>query len=302
MKSTRIIVMAIIFGACFALSGLFGCTQKPKENSGSESITRVEIPKNPDIKVNPPVEPVKLTPPPALSAKAAKLPAGTEVAVIELGGMGRLEVQLFPEDAPASVANFEKMVGYGLYDGLSFNRGYVYAFIAAGNPDEKGILIYDRLETEPNKRPCRRGSVSMTRLILEDETTAAPDEQAGEKDQKKVEKKKTAKSAAKTKIPVIHYGEVSPTEFFIVLDDANGKFWHNDFCVFGTVITGLDTADKISEMIDWKHRPKGAKAKEAELKNEIKIERITIQWVGNTKSPILGNPATMPYYGAIPAL
>jgi hypothetical protein len=55
-------------------------------------------------------------------------------------------------------------------------------------------------------------------------------------------------------------------------------------------------------MIDWKHRSKSSKAKELDLKNEVKIERITIQWVGNTKPPVLGNPATMPYYGAIPAL
>lgn len=282
--------------------GMLGCTQKPKENGDTNNTTHIEIPNNPDVKVNPPLEPVKLAPPPDLSPKAAKLPAGTEIAVIELGGMGRMEVQLFAEDAPATVANFEKMVGYGLYDGLSFNRGYVYAFIAAGNPDEKGILIYDRLETEPNKRPCKRGSISMTRLILEDEESEALAGKTDEKAQMKNEKKKPAKSATKSKVPVIHYGEVSPTEFFIVLDDANGKFWNNDFCVFGMVITGLDTADKISEMIDWKHRPKNAKAKDAELKNEVKIERITIQWVGNTKSPVLGNPATMPYYGAIPAL
>jgi cyclophilin family peptidyl-prolyl cis-trans isomerase len=292
-------IIALVVG-CSVIS-LLGCTQKPRENGNTGNTTRVDIPNNPDIKGNPPVEPIKLAPPPELSPKTAKLPAGTEIAVIELGGMGRMEVQLFPEDAPATVANFEKMVGYGLYDGLSFNRGYVYAFIAAGNPDEKGILIYDRLETEPNKRPCKRGSLSMTRLILEDEATATQEEKSDEKDLKKAEKK-PAKSAAKSKVPLIHYGEVSPTEFFIVLDDANGKFWNNDFCVFGTVITGLDTADKISEMIDWKHRSKNSKAKDIDLKNEVKIERVTIQWVGNTKPPVLGNPTTMPYYGAIPAL
>lgn len=302
MKITKIFytIIAVMIG--IGIVGWLGCTQKPKENGDSGNTTRIEIPNKPDVKVIPPVEPVKLAPPPGLSPRAAKLPAGTEIATIELGGMGKMEVQLFPEDAPATVANFEKMVGYGLYDGLSFNRGYVYAFIAAGNPDEKGILIYDRLETEPNKRPCKRGSISMTRLILEDEATAAQDEKTDEKDARKVEKKAVVKGAAKSKVPVIHYGEVSPTEFFVVLDDANGKFWNNDFCVFGTVITGLDSADKISEIIDWKHRPKGSKAKEADLKNEIKIERVTIQWVGGTKPPVLGNPATMPYYGAIPAL
>jgi cyclophilin family peptidyl-prolyl cis-trans isomerase len=298
MKFSRICYTIIAVTVSVGAVGLLGCTQKPRENGDSGNTTRIEIPNNPDIKVNPPIEPIKLAPPPELSPRAAKLPAGSEVAVIELEGLGRMEVQLFPEDAPATVANFEKMVGYGLYDGLSFNRGYVYAFIAAGNPDEKGILIYDRLETEPNKRPCKRGSISMTRLILEDEAAIAAEEKSAEGEQNKVEKKKPAKS----KVPVIHYGEVSPTEFFIVLDDANGKFWNNDFCVFGTVITGLDTADKISEMIDWKHRSKSSKAKELDLKNEVKIERITIQWVGNTKPPVLGNPATMPYYGAIPAL
>jgi peptidyl-prolyl cis-trans isomerase B (cyclophilin B) len=301
MKPYKISIGLVITVLCLAGIGLAGCTEKPKDTNDTTTTTRIDIPNHPDEKVNPPIEPIKLAPPPELSPKAAKLPAGTEVAVIELEGMGRMEVQLFPADAPATVANFEKMVGYGLYDGLSFNRGYVYAFIAAGNPDEKGILIYDRLESEPNKRQCKRGSVCMTRLILEDENTPATDEKTDKKEQKKPEKK-PAKGAAKSKVPVIHYGEVSPTEFFIVLDDANGKFWNNDFCVFGSVITGLDSADKISELIDWKHRPKSAKGKEMDLKNEVKINRITIQWVGETKPPIVGNPATMPYYGAIPAL
>ena len=301
MSLNKFIKTCVIAGLFLAGLGLVGCTEKPKNNSDTSTITRIEIPNNPNNKPNQPVEPVKLAPPPELSLKAAKLPVGSEVAIIELEGMGRLEVQLFPADAPATVANFEKMVGYGLYDGLSFNRGFVYAFIAAGNPDEKGILIYDRLEAEPNKRQCKRGSVCMTRLILEDETSIAANEKSAEKEPKKPEQKQT-KGAAKPKVPVIHYGEVSPTEFFIVLDDANGRFWNNDFAVFGSVITGLNTADKISEMIDWKHRPKGNKAKEMDLKNQVRINRITIQWVGNTKPPILGNPATMPYYGAIPAL
>jgi cyclophilin family peptidyl-prolyl cis-trans isomerase len=301
MKLNKIIMGWVIVGLCLAGIGLAGCTEKPRENNDTTSTTRIDIPKHPDVNVNPPIEPVKLAPPPELSSKAAKLPTGSEVAVMELEGMGRIEVQLFPADAPATVANFEKMVGYGLYDGLSFNRGYVYAFVAAGNPDEKGVLIYDRLEAEPNKRQCRRGSVCMTRLILEDETSTTLEKKEGEQEQKKAEKK-PVKGSAKPKVPVIHYGEVSPTEFFIVLDDANGKFWNNDFCVFGSVISGMDTADKISELIDWKHRPKSAKAKGMDLKNEVKIDRITIQWVGNTKPPIVGNPATMPYYGAIPAL
>ena len=35
---------------------------------------------------------------------------------------GTIELELFPDDAPETVANFEKLAGEGFYDGLIFHR------------------------------------------------------------------------------------------------------------------------------------------------------------------------------------
>lgn len=297
----------MILAVCLLLTG---CTNKGKDeknNGQNNTLTSqdngnliIETPLNTDTSS-------QLPDPPPLSIKANKLPIGSEVVVIELEDLGNIEIQLFPEETPLTVTNFEKMVGYGLYDGLSFNRAYVYAFIAAGNPDEKGVLIYDRLEPEEHKHPCKRGSICMTRLIIEETGESINDPQKkdtkdGKENAVKSDKKETATKNKPTKV---NYGEVSPSEFFIVLDDANGKFWNQDFTVFGSVITGIENADKISEIIDWKNRVRKNskdKSKQTELKTSVLIKRITIQWVGGEKPPIVGNPQTIPNYGALPAI
>ena len=35
---------------------------------------------------------------------------------------GTIELELFPEDAPGTVENFEKLIKEGFYDGLTFHR------------------------------------------------------------------------------------------------------------------------------------------------------------------------------------
>lgn len=44
-----------------------------------------------------------------------------KVAIIETE-KGTIELELFEEDAPNTVANFEKLIEEGFYDGLTFHR------------------------------------------------------------------------------------------------------------------------------------------------------------------------------------
>ncbi len=44
---------------------------------------------------------------------------------------GSIELELFDEDAPKTVANFTKLIGQGYYDGLTFHR-YVPNFVIQG--------------------------------------------------------------------------------------------------------------------------------------------------------------------------
>lgn len=50
---------------------------------------------------------------------------------IELENGGRVEIEFLPEEAPNTVANFEKLANSGFYDGLSFHR-VIPGFVAQG--------------------------------------------------------------------------------------------------------------------------------------------------------------------------
>jgi cyclophilin family peptidyl-prolyl cis-trans isomerase len=52
---------------------------------------------------------------------------------------GTIEVELFKDDAPETVANFEKLAGEGFYDGLIFHRVIPDFMIQGGCPEGTGM-------------------------------------------------------------------------------------------------------------------------------------------------------------------
>lgn len=55
----------------------------------------------------------------------------TSVATIELEQGGTIQIELFDQDAPQTVANFTKLANEGFYDGLTFHR-VIPGFVAQG--------------------------------------------------------------------------------------------------------------------------------------------------------------------------
>ncbi|MCM3126509.1 MULTISPECIES: peptidylprolyl isomerase [unclassified Paenibacillus] len=51
--------------------------------------------------------------------------------IIELENGGTVEIEFLPEEAPNTVANFEKLANSGFYNGLSFHR-VIPGFVAQG--------------------------------------------------------------------------------------------------------------------------------------------------------------------------
>ena len=51
---------------------------------------------------------------------------------------GTIELELFDEDAPATVSNFEKLAGEGFYDGLKFHRVIPDFMVQTGCPKGTG--------------------------------------------------------------------------------------------------------------------------------------------------------------------
>ncbi len=75
---------------------------------------------------------------------------------------GPIRVELFPEDAPKTVQNFEDLARKGFYDGLTFHRVIDDFMIQAGCPrgDGTGGPGYT-FEDEPNDHRVVRGALAM---------------------------------------------------------------------------------------------------------------------------------------------
>jgi cyclophilin family peptidyl-prolyl cis-trans isomerase len=129
---------------------------------------------------------------------------------------GTIELELFDEDAPKTVANFTKLAGEGFYDGLIFHRVIPDFMIQAGCPrgDGTGGPGYS-FEDEFNQHPVARGYLAM------------------------------ANSGPNT----------NGSQFFVVTTEA-APWLDGKHTVFGRVTAGQDVADRISEVErDGRDRP-----------------------------------------------
>jgi cyclophilin family peptidyl-prolyl cis-trans isomerase len=129
---------------------------------------------------------------------------------------GPIVIDLLDEDAPKTVANFTKLTGDGLYEGLTFHRVIPDFMVQGGCPrgDGTGGPGYE-FEDEPNGQPVVRGALAMA--------NRGPD--------------------------------TNGSQFFIVTAEAcpwlDGKH-----TVFGHVVEGMDVVDEISQVPrDARDRP-----------------------------------------------
>lgn len=63
----------------------------------------------------------------------------TNYVAIQVEDHGTMIVELYPETAPITVANFQKLVSEGFYDGLTFHRIIKNFMIQGGDPDGTGM-------------------------------------------------------------------------------------------------------------------------------------------------------------------
>jgi peptidyl-prolyl cis-trans isomerase B (cyclophilin B) len=129
---------------------------------------------------------------------------------------GNIELELFDDDAPGTVANFRKLIREGFYDGLTFHR-YVPSFVIQGGC--------------PNTRQGARGIPG----------TGGP----GYKIKCEV-KDNPRKHEGKGVLSMAHAGpNTGGSQFFITLRSTP----HLDgvHTVFGRVTAGLEVVDAIRE-------------------------------------------------------
>ncbi len=137
-----------------------------------------------------------------------------EVAVIKTT-LGQLVLELWPEVAPKTVANFKQLAQQGFYDGTAFHRIVKGFMVQGGDPLTKDASQESRwgtggpgrtIKAEFNERSHQRGVLSMAR-------SQDPDS-AG-------------------------------SQFFICLGDAS--FLDRKYTAFGQLIQGDDVLGKIGD-------------------------------------------------------
>ncbi|WP_295155818.1 peptidylprolyl isomerase [uncultured Ruminococcus sp.] len=141
---------------------------------------------------------------------------------IEMENGKEILVELYPETAPITVANFVKLVGEGFYDGLIFHRVIKDFMIQGGDPEGTGMggskeHIKGEFSTNGVKNDLKhtRGVISMARSMMPDSASS---------------------------------------QFFIMHKDA--PYLDGKYAAFGKVIEGMDTVDEIACVnVDFNDKP-----------------------------------------------
>lgn len=135
----------------------------------------------------------------------------------------QIKLELYPDKAPITVANFEKLVREGFYDGLIFHRVIAGFMIQGGDPLGNGMGgAKENIKGEfaangvPNDLKHVRGVISMARA-------------------------QNPNSAS--------------SQFFIMHADA--PYLDGQYAAFGKVVEGMETVDEIASVsTDWSDRPR----------------------------------------------
>jgi peptidyl-prolyl cis-trans isomerase B (cyclophilin B) len=165
-----------------------------------------------------------------------------DVAVLVVRGLGEIRIELLPELAPATVANFAKLASEGFYDGSQFHRVIPGFMIQGGDPNTK----------QADTRQYGKGGPGYT---IEDEFSDLPH-------------RRGIVSMANTGTP--HTGG---SQFFILHGDAP----HLDgrHAAFGRVVAGLDVVDAIAALpLDTygRYGPRDRPYPEPALVESVRIE------------------------------
>ena len=145
------------------------------------------------------------------------------MVVIEMENGGKIELELYPEIAPITVKNFEKLVSEGFYDGLTFHRVIPGFMIQGGDPLGNGMGGADEKIVGEFSANGHKNDLCHTRGVI---------------------------SMARSQMP-----NSASSQFFIMHADAP----HLDgmYAAFGRVVSGIETVDEIAAIpTDFSDRPK----------------------------------------------
>lgn len=145
------------------------------------------------------------------------------MVIIEMENGGKIELELYPDAAPKTVANFLKLVGEGFYDGLIFHRVIPGFMIQGGDPQGNGMggakdNVVGEFRANGFNNPIKhtRGVISMARAYNPNSASS---------------------------------------QFFIM--HANAPHLDGQYAAFGKVVSGMEVVDEIASIpTDYSDRPK----------------------------------------------
>ena len=145
--------------------------------------------------------------------------------VIEMENGKEIKLELYPEIAPKTVANFEKLVSEGFYDGLTFHRIIPGFMIQGGDPLGNGMGGADEKIVGEFAANGFKNDLKHTRGVISMARSMAPNS--------------------------------ASSQFFIMHADA--PHLDGSYAAFGKVIEGIDTVDEIASIpTDFSDRPRVA--------------------------------------------
>ncbi len=137
------------------------------------------------------------------------------MVTIEMENGGIIKLELYPELAPKTVANFEKLVRAGFYDGLTFHRIIPGFMIQGGDPEGTGMGGADeRIPGEFSQNGWTKNTLRHTRGVI---------------------------SMARAFDP-----NSASSQFFIMHADA--PHLDGGYAAFGKVISGIEVVDEIASV------------------------------------------------------
>lgn len=146
------------------------------------------------------------------------------VVTMEIADFGTVKIELYPEYAPNTVANFVKLINEGYYDGLTFHRTIPGFMAQGGNKTGEGAVDYcipgEFIANGYRKNTLRheKGVISMAR---------------GDYSSMSAELTEEGYNSAET-------------QFFIM--DADNSHLDSRYAAFGKVIEGMDIIEKIANV------------------------------------------------------
>lgn len=139
----------------------------------------------------------------------------THRVAIEVQDFGTIELELYPTKAPITVANFEKLVREGFYDGLTFHRIVKDFMIQGGDPKGDGSGGSDKtIKGEFSQNGFTRNDIKHERGVIS-----------------------MARSSS---------NDSASSQFFIVHKDSFSL--DGNYAAFGRVTSGMDVVDAIANV------------------------------------------------------